>query len=186
MAGLKLVTGPTIEPLTTDEAKKFVRVDHAAEDDQIDSLIKAGRERCERVTGRALLQQTWRLSLDTWPSGTRIKLPRPPAMAITHVKYYDVNGTLQTVSTSYYSLDTESEPGVLEFDDDFAWPATNVQSGAVQITYTAGYGDERDDVPNEIRERLKNYVAYCFEKRIDRDESFLDRLFEGFHHGELT
>lgn len=67
---LKLVTGPSEEPITVAAAKLDMRVDDdfTDHDDLIGGLIAAGRQYAETVTRRALVTQTWRLTADRFPS----------------------------------------------------------------------------------------------------------------------
>lgn len=70
------VTPATVEPVTLEEAKAHLRVDHDADDGLIGSLITAAREAVERYTGLALAAATYRwasegcapYSLPLWPA----------------------------------------------------------------------------------------------------------------------
>jgi len=55
---LELVTGPSVQPLTTDEAKAHLRVDHTTDDSLIESLIKAATQTAERFHV-GLLSREW-------------------------------------------------------------------------------------------------------------------------------
>jgi len=45
-------------------------------------------------------------------------------------------------------------------------PATQARElNAFEVDFTAGYGDEADDVPGPIRHALKLLVAHWFERR---------------------
>ena len=59
-----LLTPPAVEPLTLAEAKSYLRVDTVDEDDTIAALIAAARLLVEAYARRALITQSWRLSLD--------------------------------------------------------------------------------------------------------------------------
>jgi len=74
---LRLITAPSAEPATVDEVKLDARIDGPELDATIELLIKAARQRCEDLTGRALITQTWELVLDEFPvDGIRVgKLP---------------------------------------------------------------------------------------------------------------
>jgi len=157
---------PAAEPVNLDEAKAHLRVDVTDDDVLISRLIQAAREYVEEATGRALINQTWRLSLDDWPEGDYIELPRPPLSSVTSVVYTDSDATAHTFSTSYYDVDTDSEPGrvVLEYGDD--WPsATLATMNPIVITYIAGYGATSASVPEHLRQAILLLIGHWYENR---------------------
>ncbi len=181
--GLIQTVAPTIEPLTLDEVKLFLRVNHSAEDALINDLIRESRERCERVTGRQLLLATYQLTLDDFPLGTgSLILPRPPLVEVLSITYIDTDGVSQTVSPTVYVADTQRQPGWLLLAYGHVWPATLVAANAVTITYRAGYASA-SQVPSEYRNRLRQCVAHCYANREMTDELKLDGLFQSLWCG---
>ena len=73
------------------------------------ALIEAATDHAETFTRRALVSRGL-LYLDAFPRpGNR---PASSALsAVSSVKYYDEDGTLQTLSTAAYTVDTRSTPG---------------------------------------------------------------------------
>ena len=71
------VTPPAVEPLTLQEAKDHLRVDHTDDDSLIDPMIKTARMYAEGKTRRALITQTWDWLLDSFPAWT-LTVPMPP------------------------------------------------------------------------------------------------------------
>ena len=55
---VNLVTGPTFEPVTTQEAKDHLRVTHDDDDIEIATMITAARLRIEALSGMRLASQT--------------------------------------------------------------------------------------------------------------------------------
>lgn len=66
---LKLITPPTIEPVTLDEVKEHCRIDSAEDDNFLNNLITVARQEAEKITRRQLITATWELRLDHFPGG---------------------------------------------------------------------------------------------------------------------
>lgn len=160
---IETLISPTVEPLTLAEAKTFCRVDSdlTDEDALISSLITAAREQIEVQTSRAFAVQTLRLTLDCFPSGRAIVLPRCPLIEVLSIEYDDGDGVEQTLSSSDYSVNAFTVPGAIS--PASSWPATVSRPGAVRITYQCGYtatdgeGEEDSEI---IPERAKTAILY--------------------------
>lgn len=159
---LVLVTPPAEEPVSLDEAKAHLRVDHDTDDDLITALIAAARQFAETFTRRAFVTQTWRLELDAFPA--EIRLPRSPIQAVTSVQYVDEAGSTQTLGSSLYVLDKATEPARLIPAYDQSWPAARNFTAALKVTYTAGYGDAAA-VPQAIKQALLLLIGHWYERR---------------------
>jgi uncharacterized phiE125 gp8 family phage protein len=159
---LKLITAPVAEPITLAEAKAHLRVDGLDDDAYITALIVSAREGAEHITGRALMPQTLELALDSFAE--RIKLPKPPFVAIVSVKYLDESGILQTIAAEDYLLDEHSEPAALMPAYDTCWPTTRCQANAVLIRYQAGYADAAS-VPQMIKNWMLLRIGMLYERR---------------------
>lgn len=171
---ITVVTAPSIEPVTLSEAKAHLRVDSdiTAEDTLITALIKAARETAEGRTWRAFLEQTLLLTLDDWPEGDVIELPRPPLIEVDSVQYYDVDGVLQTMAEADYQVDATSEPGRVMPAYDGSWPSLREVPNAVQIQYTAGYGDEAGDVPQKLKQAILLILGAWYAQREEPEGSY--------------
>src|SRR6218665_2963759 len=143
-----LLAGPAEEPVSLAEAKAFLKVDDAAEDGLIATLIGAARLHGEGVTGRALLAQSWRVVLDAWPPDRQVKLPVTPFMAVTDITAYDDAGTAHAVPLAQFL----SAPDRLLLPATVAgMPALRERQG-IEIDYVAGFGAEPEDVPADLRQ----------------------------------
>jgi Phage gp6-like head-tail connector protein len=65
---LVLVTPPAVEPVTLVDAKLHARIEFPDDDALVTSLITAARRYCETAIRAALVTQTWKLMLDSFPS----------------------------------------------------------------------------------------------------------------------
>ncbi len=182
MMAVKVITAPTVEPISLEQAKAHLRVDTTDQDDLIEALITAAREKVEDETGRALITQTLEIALDyfveppdlrwvTYPYLTPVKalrLPRPPLIALKQVSYYNGDGNIIMLHDEVGSptvvsdlvVDTYSCPGRLVPASGGNWPAVQDRANAVTIRYTAGYGDDGEDVPMTIRQAMLLLIGH--------------------------
>jgi uncharacterized phiE125 gp8 family phage protein len=161
---LKLVTGPAVEPLTTDEAKLHLKVTDPTEDAYIDSLVKAARTNVERYLGRALITQTWRAYSDYWQDCLNLALA--PVISVTSVKYYDETESLETLDSSLYYADIISEPGKIVRKYDSVYPELEEERpNAVVVEFVAGYGSASTDIPSDIIHAIRLLVADYYDNK---------------------
>ena len=76
------------EPITTSEAKSWLKVDFTTDDTLIGMLITSVREQAERYTGLGLIAKTVELFDEEIPA--KIKLPFPEHLEVTEVKLNNV------------------------------------------------------------------------------------------------
>lgn len=133
----KVTTKPAAEPLHLTEVKKHLRVDTADDDDLITALIRAARQWCEGFQNRNYVLATIGGKLDAFTN--RVSLPGPPLQEVASIEYVDIAGDTQTLSTSVYSVDTTSQPGLVTLAYNQYWPSIRGQHHAVTINYKAGY-----------------------------------------------
>lgn len=164
--GLTRTTAPTVEPITRAEAKAHSRVTVSDDDEYIDALIEATRDRIENHTKRALLTQTWRLTLDSFPLGRRdIILPWSPLQSVTSITYVDTDGNTQTWASSNYSVDTGATPGRVRLAYDVLYPSIRHQPNAVTIIFVAGYGSAASALPAGIVHACKILCGHYYDNR---------------------
>lgn len=179
MLNLVQTVAPASEPITTAEAKAFLRVDSSDEDTLIDTLISTARQMVEDFTGRAIITQTWKLTLDKWPlecpgcSWLEVKtsmdrailLPRSPLASVTSVKYYpDDLGAQATLSASAYRVITGTLPGAIFLKSSEDWPALDIRPDAVEIIFVAGTADATT-TPKQLTHAILLLVAHLYENR---------------------
>lgn len=165
MKSLVCLTPPTQEPVTLDDVLAFMRVDESDNPALVESLLVAAREKVERTTNRALLTQTWLLTLSAWPAGhgyagRLIELDRSPLASVTSVKYYPADGSAQqTLAAEAYHTLARPQPGVLCLRSGWTWPALADRPDAVEVTFVAGV-EKPSDVPERIKQAIRMLVAY--------------------------
>lgn len=163
--GLLQTAAPATEPITLTEAKSHLRVDVTDDDTLITELIKAARQMVEGNTGRSLITQTWRLTLDKFPPNDEsIQLERPPLVSVESVQYVDTAGATQTMATADYIVDTSHIQGEVALAYDETWPETRPQRNAVIVNYTTGYG-AASAVPEILKGAIKLRLGDLFANR---------------------
>jgi uncharacterized phiE125 gp8 family phage protein len=172
----KVYTAPAVEPLSLTEAKLYLKVDHTDEDTLITALVKAAREVAEHYTRRSFITTVWDASFDDFPSGSidYFQLYGGPVASITSITYYNSAGTLVTLSSSVYLLDTGSDRVSLALNQ--SWPATDERLGGVVIRYSAGYGSTSASVPETIRTAMLLILGHLYENRQDVVTGTVSRL----------
>jgi uncharacterized phiE125 gp8 family phage protein len=169
-----LVTAPAAEPVTTAEAKAHLRILHSSEDALIDRYVKSARAHVENTISRAIITQTWRLTLPAFPSGREIEIPRPPLVSISSVTYYDTDGASQTLASSEYHVLTGGITGRIERKASVTrWPSTERRGDAVAITYVAGYGASGSAVPEDLRNAVLMMAEHFYFNRGETAETNL-------------
>jgi len=161
---LTVSSQPAAEPLSTLEAKQHLRVDHNADDTYIDGLVKAARINAETYLRRSLINTTWVMKMDCFPSV--IRPPRSPLSSVSSLTYLDTDGTSQTLTVNTdYVVDSSSEPGRIYPAYGTSWPSTRAIENAVTLTFVAGYGTAGSNVPQSIRQALLLMVGTWYEQR---------------------
>lgn len=163
--GLACVTPATSEPVTLSEVKEWVQQDHAADDAMLSALITSARQLIEQQSGLVFMPASYRLVLDQFPSWT-IRLPRYPLRSVASIIYIDHNGDTQTLDSSTYLVDTDSNPGLVEPAFGEVWPTARWQARSVRITFEAGHSLAAD-IPGPLKQAVKMLVAIGYAQRGD-------------------
>ena len=172
-ASWRVTIPPAIEPITVDDLRAALgSLPDAVTDARLTSIITSARALAEAFTGRAFLRQTITLQLDSFPDrgmpwwdgvrqapraaftgGAPIILPKPPALALASVTWWNDADDPDDLDLTTVGLDTLSEPSRIMLLSGQSWPASRYRAG-VQVVYDAGYGDLASDVPIEVSEAI--------------------------------
>lgn len=199
---LERLSGPAIEVVTVAEMKRhlgeFASV--TDRDTDIEGLIKSAREWVETFTGRALVDQQWRLTVgeqtswDSWPPPQAIRGPgyfigdtrldrgalylrKSPALAIVSVATLDDAGESTTMDAASYALREEFSK----------WPRIVLLNGGTwatgitQITFRAGFADRTGSPQQDasvVPERFKQAIKLHVEAMYDRDSNMMQKLLD--------
>ena len=180
-----LVTAPTVPVVSSADAKLFLRVDAATEDDLIAAIVSVATEYGQQYLDQQFITATRREELESFPSGGVIILPYAPLLTVTSITYYDIGNTLRTWSTDEYSVDIVSKPGRVLLNHGYTWPSTYTRPDAVKILYTCGYGDAAANVPTNIVHAVKMLIHeyYTHREAKGNGTTAADTLFNLSSHG---
>jgi uncharacterized phiE125 gp8 family phage protein len=162
--GLKRTVEPVADAITIHTAKKACEIgtSDTTHDAHLQRLIAGAVRDVERFTRRALITQTWELTLSGF-CHWRIPLPRPELQSVSSIEYVDDAGTTQTLSPSLYQVSSGDSPGFVEPAHNEVWPSTRPSTvDAVTITYVAGFGNGSTKIPAEYANLLAELVVFRF------------------------
>lgn len=190
--GNRIQTGPAVEPISIDELKTHLRLSGTAEDPYLSELIEAARQEIEDASGIAMISQDWRLTLDRWPGvreewwdGEReghideiygadrgrygsVRIPRFPLLLISEIRVYGEESEEVVVDLgSVFDVDTQQLRGRITIKRGATWPIALRANNAIEIDYSAGYGETPATVPAPLRRAVRQMAAFFYEHRGD-------------------
>lgn len=162
---LTLVTEPTNEPLTLQQAKDHLRLDTDDDDSLLVDLIKAARVWVEGQTHRALLTQTWDYGIDGgWPyrrGQPYIKLPLNPVASITSITYVDGTSPNPTLASTQYTVAARKHGSFIVPAYNVTWPTVRCVPDAVVVRFVAG----ESTCPKPLERAIALLVTHMYENR---------------------
>ena len=151
---LQLLTPPSAEPMHLNDAMLHINQTAGVDDAHIVSSIMAARRSVENRTWRQLIAARYRQTLDSFPGvgqsgvpwgqrftmpGNAIFLDRAPVLEVTSIQYLAMDGTIQTVDPTTYTVDAVCEPCRITPVFGKLWPIALPQIGAVWVTFITGF-----------------------------------------------
>lgn len=162
---LLMTAGPTVEPVTLAEAKAHLRLDSAADDVLVASLVTTSRLQIETALSLALVTQTWSYFIDALPRDGAVRLPLRPIQSIDAVRLHHDSGGTTSVAPDSFVLDGAASPARLVQRDATVVSAIPRRANAYEFSLIAGFGPLASDVPAPIRQALLLLVAHWYEHR---------------------
>lgn len=183
------------EPLTTDEARAYLRLASGADESTLKTLIVAARNLAESANGRQVTRKQWKLTLDRWPNSQNLfaypystQYTDPitfqfqvgpsfiqlldPLVSVDSVvqKTSDGANSTLTVNTDYI-VDLLKHPGVIcpAFNKTWPFPSQGLwPSSAITITFTSGFLPA--EVPLNIKQGMLLLISQMYEQRVPFDD----------------
>lgn len=163
----EITTAPATPPLTTSEAKEFLRVDNSADDALIEALVMAATNQGEKYTNRVFIERTITgffsgFDFSQFERYPFITLRRAPLGVINSIKVM-LNDALEDIPSADYQLKKSSGFARILFlvsisADDVPYP--------VEVGFDIGYG-KPGEVPDDIKTAIKQHVLFLYENRGD-------------------
>lgn len=171
-----LNSGPLVEPVSLAEAKAHLRIDTDDEDGLLASLITSARLHIEAHLNVVLLNQSWSVYFDSWPDDGVVVLPMAPLVSVNAVSIRSEQGDATIISDNNYYADISGRTPRLVRSRTGVWPPPKRKAGGIEITLTAGYGEEPEEVPQNIRQAILLLTAHWFENRelVSLSDRFVD------------
>ena len=157
---IRVITAPTVEPITLEQALLHVHQDAGAEDALVTWLISAARDAAEQYCNRYIAEGTY----EARGADFCVALVAPVA-SIVSVKYLDTAGAEQTLADSVYEFNDEPDAPAIRLKVGQSWPATYSQADAVRVQFTAGQAPE--DVPKSIFAAMLLTLGHLYVNRED-------------------
>lgn len=190
LSALQVLKPPAQEPVSVALVKRHLRLDHDADDDLLPTYIAAARAMAENYLARALITQQLLWTLAATPPANGWPVVGVPANLFVYPQWFNLSllwqRPLMLPRQPVISVDAVSVTGQIgqpataldpsQFGADIAsaqlqvFGSAGVQpNGAVQVTFTAGYGPTPASVPPPIVSAILMTAANLYERRGDED-----------------
>ena len=147
--------------ITVADIKEHLRVTHDLEDDLIGAIRVAAVNFIENYCNVRLGSFTAYGYLPRWVGSY---IPVGPVTAISAVEYETDNaGTLSTLDSSKWHVDTRSQPARISFSD---YPAP-YEHALMPIRITMTVGHAYDNIPGTLMQAIRLMCAHLYENRQD-------------------
>jgi uncharacterized phiE125 gp8 family phage protein len=164
---LKRTTEPTQLPVTLATAKEHLRVDHSDDDTYITGLIWAATRTIEDYTKKAISQTTFEQYMDEWPEKyIELVIGHDKDFTLQTIKYYREDGTLQTLSSTLYTLDSSYNPARIYWNTTFSEPTRNDDKKQIIVTFLAGNDISSNAIPYPVQQALLLIIGHLYENRM--------------------
>jgi uncharacterized phiE125 gp8 family phage protein len=171
---LELVDAPASLPISLDEVKAQLRVEHSDDDTLITRLINVAVAYTDvkGALGQAMITQKWGQWISANPT-QQVELILSPVQNVTAVKYYDADGVLQDDDVNNYDVFGTEQRTIVSPKSGFSWPTAQQRDDAIKIEYEIGFGDASTDVPETIRHALMLLIGHWYD---NREQTQMDQL----------
>lgn len=160
---------PASEPVTIQEVKDLFRITTDSDDTLLGTALTSAREIAEKEMRRSLVYKGYCLYMDGFPSPSEsIRVPYPPLIEVTSIKYLDSSLTLQTWDSAEYYTALMQEPGVIKPKPGKCYPWAACVPSSVEVHFKAGYfsdgyGDEARPIPAHFKLAVMQLAGHFYD-----------------------
>jgi uncharacterized phiE125 gp8 family phage protein len=185
-AALRVIQGPTTEPIDIALARRHCRIDADYDDDLVEMYVTTARMWAESFLNRALFTQKLQFNVTwappptatplvpqslivfplNWPPLVKrpIELPRAPTQSVEQITWGPLDD-MQVADPDDYQLNLGVEPGYVAVKPQLL---PRIPQQSMSIDYTAGYDDsDPTAIPAPIRHGILLLTAFLYEQRGD-------------------
>ena len=155
------------DPITLEEAKKHLEIQHAADDDMIQSMLDAAIDYVETESGKNLSEKLVRQEAGAF--GRQVRLFRGPIQSIERVEYDPVGGGAPLEFTGHRFLN-----GRLLTAAGHRFPPAS----AVRVSYIAGF--KPGEMPPALGHAVKLLLGHFY---ANREAVNVGNIVSEFPHG---
>lgn len=174
---LRTLTEPQAEPVTQAEARDHLHLTETSEQGEVDICMAAARSHVEAFSGRRIIRQQVRQTLEWFPYGKEIQLAASPLFPNSTalpsplvIRYYTRGSTSSTAATVFpadrYIISRDSDPPRIVVKDGSEFPTTELRAAdAVEVDYWVGYSTSSTGAPDWARMATLLTGAHFFANR---------------------
>lgn len=162
---LKRTIAATAWPVSVDDVKADLRLEHDDDDGLIQGLIQAATELAgapNGITGKALATETWALSIRAAGRDSCIHLPVTPVKSLSSITYYDGENQAQSLDVADFYLYGDENWAYVQPKTGVVWPSLYDRLDAITVTFVAGF----ESVPKNIQQGMRLMVSHWYENRL--------------------
>lgn len=177
MPSLRVLTYPTVEPVTVAEALVHLRLEE--DDSYVAALLAAAREWAEHFTGLALAATGYEYRLDAFADS--MVLPVSPVQSVSEILYLDADEAELVLDPGVYEVDVDPWLATVRLATGQSWPTIAAKTGAVRLRFVSGYSAPGESpqiypVPASVKHAILLLVGHWYEHREEVSEIRVEQL----------
>ena len=157
----ELITQNVAQIWSSADARSFVRVSHALDDELLGKLVESAERYVLQKAKYVLAQQTRKQTMAGFPATNAFSLDKMPVTEISTITYY-TSGGAQVLAANEYGLDAAARPQTVYTTG--WWPTDELVRPGVEIQYVCGYVSA-ETVPDTMLGIVRLLVAGWYENR---------------------